>query len=160
MGVSGSGKSVVAAAVAALLPGADYIDADDLHPQANVTKMAAGFPLDDEDRWPWLAEVGEVLAAGPGRVMACSALKRVYRDRIRAAAPDTWFLMLDPPRGLLATRLGNRVEHFMPVSLLTSQLDTLERLEPDEAGLVDDARAEPPAIARAAVEAHRSWMRN
>lgn len=135
MGVSGAGKSVVGAALAELL-GVPFTDADDLHPVANVAKMAAGTPLTDDDRWPWLAIVGEALAVAPhGLVVACSALKRSYRDAIRAAAPSTVFVYLTVDRTTLAKRVASRPGHFMPVSLLDSQLQTLEPLEADEAGL-------------------------
>ncbi|CAN5133635.1 gluconokinase [soil metagenome] len=134
MGVSGSGKSTVGALLAADLD-VPFVDADDLHPTANKVKMAAGHPLTDDDRWPWLALVGQAIAAAPGGiVVACSALKRSYRDAIRTAAPDTRFVYLEVPAAVLAERMRNRVGHFMPVSLLDSQLATLEPLRPDEAG--------------------------
>ncbi len=135
MGVSGCGKSSVGIALAESL-GARFIDGDDLHPEANKAKMGAGIPLDDSDRWPWLDLVGEALA--PNTVIACSALKRVYRDRIRAAAPGTFFVHLDGSREILEKRLGDRTGHFMPATLLDSQLATLEPLGSDEAGLVID----------------------
>ena len=144
MGVSGCGKSSVGLALAEAL-GARFIDGDDLHPLANKTKMAAGIPLDDDDRWPWLDLVGAELAEEPldsaseserfnGTVVACSALKRKYRDRILAAAPGTVFVHLEGPRELLAERMSSRGEHFMPLALLDSQLATLEPLQPDEPG--------------------------
>jgi len=136
MGVSGSGKTVVGQALAARL-GVDFVDADDLHPAANREKMAAGTPLDDDDRWPWLELVGEWLAEHPaGGVTACSALKRRYRDALRHHLPDVRFVMLHGDRDLLAARLRARAGHFMPPSLLDSQLDTLEALDADEAGVV------------------------
>ncbi len=136
MGVSGSGKSTVGALLAAAL-GVPFTDGDDLHPPANVAKMAAGIPLDDADRWPWLAAVGRALAgSGPaGLVVACSALKRVYRDAIRAEAPTVRFLELDSAPALLADRMAQRADHFMPPSLLASQLALLEPLEVDEPGV-------------------------
>lgn len=136
MGVSGSGKSTVGASLAVAL-GTPFVDGDALHPAANVAKMAAGIPLDDEDRWPWLAAVGRHLAgAGPeGLVVACSALKRVYRDAIRAEAPGAVFVELDGAHDLLAKRMRERPGHFMPPSLLDSQLATLEPLQDDEAGM-------------------------
>ena len=152
MGVSGSGKSTVGALLAEAI-GAPFTDGDDLHPPANVAKMAAGIPLDDADRWPWLAAVGRALAeAGPdGLVVACSALKRVYRDAIRVEAPTSRFVELDSSPALLADRMAQRVDHFMPPSLLASQLATLEPLASDEAG-VRIPNDEPPAavVARAA----------
>ena len=130
MGVSGSGKTTVGAALADAL-GLRFVDGDALHPAANVAKMAAGIPLDDADRAPWLDAVGAVLAAGPV-VVACSALKRVYRDRLRAAAPDLDLVFLDGSRELLASRMAARPGHFMPASLLDSQLATLEPPTADE----------------------------
>jgi gluconokinase len=130
MGVSGSGKTTVGAALAATL-GLRFVDADDLHPTANVGKMQAGIPLTDDDRWPWLDAVGAVLADGDV-VVACSALRRIYRDRLRTAAPDLALVYLHGSRDLLAERMGHRPGHFMPASLLESQLDTLEPPKDDE----------------------------
>ncbi|TDN91725.1 gluconokinase [Microbacterium sp. BK668] len=150
MGVSGSGKSTVAALVAERA-GATFIDADDLHPRSNVDKMAAGIPLTDEDRMPWLREVGDVIArhAGERVVVACSALKRAYRDAIRERAGRVLFAQLDGARDLLAERMGGRGHHFMPLTLLDSQLATLEPLEDDEHGLRVDIARSPDAIADA-----------
>jgi gluconokinase len=136
MGVSGAGKTEVGTALAARL-GATFKDADDLHPLPNVQKMAAGVPLTDEDRWPWLRLVGAELAGehANGIVVACSALKRAYRDAIRAAAPSTRFILLKVEPSVLQQRLVQRPGHFMPASLLTSQLETLEALETAEAGM-------------------------
>jgi carbohydrate kinase (thermoresistant glucokinase family) len=136
MGVSGAGKSEVGAALAKRL-GTRFMDADSLHPQANVAKMSAGVPLTDEDRWPWLILVGQELARADsnGIVIACSALKRSYRDAIRAAAPSTKFVHLDVVLPVLQGRMASRSGHFMPSSLLASQLETLEPLADDEAGL-------------------------
>jgi gluconokinase len=136
MGVSGSGKSTVGSALAAEL-GVPFVDADDLHPVANVEKMASGIPLTDDDRWPWLRLVGERLsgAGTTGMVVACSALKRAYRDAIRAEAPGVRFVFLDASRALLEARVANRPTHFMPASLLDSQLASLEPLAPDEPGI-------------------------
>lgn len=137
MGVSGAGKSSVGQALATQL-GAGFIDGDTLHPEANVEKMAAGVPLTDDDRWPWLRQVGTELSASTetATIVACSALKRSYRDAIRKASPDTTFILLKADRPALQERLAQRPEHFMPVSLLTSQLDTLEELQNDESGLM------------------------
>ncbi|WP_417562980.1 gluconokinase [Microbacterium sp.] len=140
MGVSASGKSAVGAALADRL-GVAYVDADDLHPQANVDKMTAGIPLDDADRWPWLDAVAARLAEGPV-VIACSALKRTYRDRLRAVAPRTVFVHLTGDRAVLEARIAARKGHFMPASLLQSQLETLEDPAPDEAAFALDF-AEP-----------------
>ncbi|MFP5023254.1 gluconokinase [Pseudonocardia phyllosphaerae] len=139
MGVSGSGKSTVGSALAAR-HGVPFLDADDLHPAANVTKMHAGVPLTDDDRWPWLDAVGAELArhAGTGLIVACSALRRVYRDRLRASAPTVRFVHLHGGRDVLARRMDDRHGHFMPPALLTSQLATLEPLEDDEPGVTLD----------------------
>ena len=139
MGVSGSGKTTVGAALADAL-GLRFVDGDALHPAANVAKMAAGIPLDDADRAPWLDAVGALLAAGPV-VVACSALKRTYRDRLRAAAPDLDLVFLDGSRELLASRTAARPGHFMPASLLDSQLATLEPPTADEHPVTVDVAA-------------------
>ncbi len=150
MGVAGSGKSTVAAAVAARA-GAVFLDADAFHPASNTAKMAAGIPLTDEDRWPWLAAVGDELARrladGQGAVMACSALKRSYRDALRDRAGDLCFAHLHGSSELLAARMAAREDHFMPVTLLDSQLATLEPLGPDERGFVVDIAQSPDEIA-------------
>lgn len=151
MGVSASGKSSVAIELAHLI-GADFIDADDLHPAANVAKMASGIPLDDEDRAPWLAAVGQALSRAEGAVVACSALKRSYRDRLRAVAPGVVFVHLTGSVDLLTKRAQRREGHFMPPALLRSQLDTLEPLEDDEAGVEIDVAAPVTAIAQTALE--------
>ncbi|QHK22424.1 glycosyl hydrolase [Pseudarthrobacter psychrotolerans] len=138
MGVSGCGKTTIGDLVAREL-GVPFLDGDSLHPVENVAKMAAGIPLTDEDRWPWLATVGADLAAAKGGlVLACSALKRSYRDAIRAQAPDTVFLHLHGSKDVLRARTEGRSGHFMPPALLESQLATLEALEADEAGIVVD----------------------
>lgn len=141
MGPSATGKSTVGAALARAL-GLPFVDGDDLHPAANTAKMAAGTPLTDEDRWPWLDAVGAVLddaGDGVGVVVACSALKRAYRDRIRASAPATWFLELAITEQEAARRSSARAGHFMPAALVESQFATLEPLGPDEPGLRVDA---------------------
>lgn len=138
MGPSGSGKSTVGAALAESL-GARFVDGDDLHPLTNVEKMAAGIPLDDADRMPWLRVVGRTLAAEARIVVACSALRRRYREAIRAEAPDAFFAELRVEKETLAERLGGRPDHFMPASLLDSQLDALEPLTDDESGIRIDA---------------------
>lgn len=146
MGVSGSGKSTVGAALAARL-GVPFVDGDDLHPAANVDRMRAGEPLTDEDRRPWLDAVGAWLAAHPGgAVTACSALCRSYRDRLRTHAPQAWFVHLDGDPALVAGRQAARRGHFMPASLQASQQATLEPLEPDEAGVRVDVALSPDAL--------------
>ncbi|KZE91386.1 gluconokinase [Microbacterium sp. TNHR37B] len=133
MGPSGSGKSLVGAALAARR-GARFVDGDDLHPRANVAKMAAGVPLDDADRAPWLDAVALVLMRQAPVVVACSALRRAYRDRIRETCSDAWFVELVVDEGELKTRMSRR-DHFMPPALLDSQLATLEPLATDEPGI-------------------------
>lgn len=127
MGVSGSGKSTVGVALAERLGGA-FVDGDDLHPAANVAKMASGHALTNADRAPWLDKVGRTFAeATEATVIACSALKRIYRDRIRhAAGRAVTFVHLDGPRDILAQRMNSRPGHFMPAALLDSQIATLE----------------------------------
>jgi carbohydrate kinase (thermoresistant glucokinase family) len=152
LGVSGCGKSSVGEAIARLTS-AQFVDGDDLHPEANKAKMGAGIPLDDNDRWPWLDLVGEVLANPEGAVVACSALKRAYRDRIRSVAPDTVFVHLIGPRELLWERMTARKNHFMPASLLDSQLAILEPLGADENGVTLPITASVKALAMAALAA-------
>ncbi len=135
MGVSGSGKSTVGAALAQRLR-VPFVDADTLHPLANVAKMASGEPLDDDDRYPWLERVGEWLAAHhDGGVVACSALKRKYRDLLRARCPRVEFLYLHGSPEEIGRRVGARSGHFMPAALLQSQFETLEPLGADEPGV-------------------------
>ncbi|CAN7470764.1 gluconokinase [Microbacterium foliorum] len=153
MGVSAAGKSTVSRLLAERL-GMDFLDADDLHPASNRAKMSSGTPLTDEDRMPWLDRVGEELAlrSASGAVIACSALRRIYRDRIRARVPGAVFVHLHGSDSLLAERAAGRTDHFMPPSLLRSQIDTLEALEPDEIGVTIDVAPAPEQISRAAVE--------
>ncbi len=143
MGVSGCGKSSIGAGFAAAI-GARFVDGDDLHPPANIAKMSRGQPLNDDDRAPWLDRVGRELAQG-NTVVACSALKRKYRDQIRAQA-STVFLFLRGSRETLLARMAARPGHFMPPSLLDSQLATLEPPTADEAHLVQDIDATPAQI--------------
>lgn len=146
MGVSAAGKSTVGRLLAERL-GVPFRDADDLHPASNVQKMASGTALDDGDRAPWLDVVGAELEAAPGGiVMACSALKRSYRDRLRAAAPSTVFVHVHGSDELLAARAAARTQHFMPPSLLASQLAVLEPLAADEAGITVDIAGAPAEI--------------
>jgi gluconokinase len=138
MGVSGSGKSTVGAALARRL-GVPFADADSLHPAANIAKMAAGKPLTDDDRYPWLEAVGQWLAGHEdGGVMSCSALKRIYRDRLRSHCPGIAFLHLTGSPEVIARRQAGRPGHFMPSALVRSQFDTLEPLAPDEQGIAVD----------------------
>jgi carbohydrate kinase (thermoresistant glucokinase family) len=155
MGVAGSGKSTVGKVLAASL-GTPYEEGDSFHPQQNIEKMAQGIPLDDRSRSPWLADIARRIAmTGPddGLVIACSALKRIYREVLRAANPQTLFVHLTVSPDEAAARLAHRDSHFMPASLVTSQFETLEPLEPDEAGLAVDATLPLPQII-AAVQAH------
>lgn len=136
MGVSAAGKTSVGTELARRL-GARFVDADDLHPSTNVAKMASGEPLTDADRRPWLDEVAAVLRSAEAVVVACSALKRTYRDRLRGdRAAGIEFVLLDVPRDILERRIEARVDHFMPPSLLDDQLATLERPTPDETDVV------------------------
>jgi gluconokinase len=138
MGVSGSGKSTVGAALAQRLR-VPFADGDDFHPPANVAKMTAGEPLDDGDRYPWLEAIGEWLADNKdGGVMSCSALKRKYRDQLRGHCPDVEFLHLGGSPEVIGKRQASRPGHFMPTSLLQSQFATLEPLDPDEHGITID----------------------
>lgn len=135
MGVSGCGKTTVATRLAARMQ-LRMIDGDDLHRPESVAKMRAGIALQDEDRWPWLERIGQSLArtesGSCGTVIACSALKRAYRDRIRQQAPLVRFVFLDGPAELIGQRMAARVGHYMPPGLLSSQLSTLQRPTPDE----------------------------
>ena len=141
-GVAGSGKTSVGQLVASQL-GWPFADGDNFHSQANIAKMQSGTPLTDEDRWPWLrsiaAWIGEREAAGGGGVVACSALKRSYRDVLRAGHPTVRFAFLTAPATVLDARMRHR-HHFMPESLLASQLADVEPLGPDEpGGMVDES---------------------
>lgn len=153
MGVSGCGKSLIGQAFATATA-SRFVDGDALHPAENIAKMSRGEPLTDSDRAPWLDRIGQILQ-DPDTVVACSALKRAYRDRIRAgaAAPVT-FLYLRGQRDTLLQRMATRPGHFMPVSLLDSQLATLEEPGPDEPHLVADIEDSPAAI----VEAFRAGL--
>jgi gluconokinase len=133
MGVAGCGKSSVGEGLSARLA-VPYQDGDDLHPPSNVAKMRAGIPLNDEDRWPWLDRVAETFATRAPLLLGCSALKRAYRDRIRAGAggPVT-IIHLSGAREVIATRMAARSGHYMPLALLDSQFAALEPPGPDEA---------------------------
>ena len=138
MGVSAAGKTTIGLAASALT-GVTFLDADDRHPPRNVAKMAAGIALDDADRAPWLDAVGAALRDEAPCIMACSALRRSYRDRLRELAPLTVFVLLTLPRAELERRIAARTDHFMPAGLLESQLATLEHPDADEEVVVLDA---------------------
>lgn len=156
MGVAGTGKTTIGSLLAAAL-GVPYAEGDDFHPPANIAKMAAGVPLDDADRAPWLDAVGRWAhgRAGLGGVVACSALKRSYRDRLRASAPDAVFLHLTGDRALIQRRMSDRRGHFMPTALLDSQFAALQPLQHDEAGVAVDVSGTPEEITERAVAALR-----
>lgn len=151
MGVSGTGKSTVGRLLAARL-GRTFVEGDDLHPPENIAKMSAGHALDDDDRRPWLLTLAGVLAehhaAGRAPVLTCSSLRRSYRDLLRSGLPPEagpYFVHLHAPADVLQQRVESR-EHFMPPSLLRSQLDTLELLGADEAGTTYDVRQPAEAV--------------
>ncbi|WP_033283685.1 gluconokinase [Streptomyces sp. NRRL F-525] len=154
MGVAGTGKTTIGPLLAARL-GVPYAEGDDFHPQANIAKMSAGVPLTDEDRWPWLDAIGDWAhgRAGLGGVVSSSALKRSYRDRLRAAAPGVVFVHLTGDRALIEDRMAHRHGHFMPTALLDSQFATLQPLEADEAGVAVDVTGSPEQIAERAMTA-------
>jgi len=149
MGVSGCGKTTIGQALAASL-GLRYVEGDALHPAANVQRMAAGLALSDADRQGWLEAIAAQLAqADGGVVVSCSALRRRYRELLRAAAPGLWLVHLHGTPALLSQRLRGRQGHYMPASLLQSQLDTLEPPAPDEHALSADVGAPPQEIVAA-----------
>ncbi|MFG2782006.1 gluconokinase [Streptomyces prunicolor] len=154
MGVAGTGKTTIGPLLAARL-GVPYAEGDDFHPQANIAKMSAGVPLADEDRWPWLDAIGDWAhgRAGLGGVVSSSALKRSYRDRLRAAAPGVVFVHLTGDRALIEDRMAHRHGHFMPTALLDSQFATLQPLEADEAGVAVDVGGSPEQITERAAAA-------
>jgi carbohydrate kinase (thermoresistant glucokinase family) len=156
MGVSGSGKSTIGQLLAKRTDGF-FRDGDRLHPDANVRKMAAGIPLDDADRLPWLRTIGEHLQKGLVRgtdeIVACSALKRSYRDLIREYVPDLFVVFLDGPPEVIRARLLARSHEYMPSSLLDSQLADLEPLEADERGCRVSILDAPDTIIAQAVAA-------
>jgi carbohydrate kinase (thermoresistant glucokinase family) len=165
MGVSGCGKSTVSQALAQRL-GLDMVDGDDLHLPESVAKMRSGIALQDVDRWPWLDRIGSHLAgstdAGPGRVVACSALRRAYRDRIRARAGEVCFVFLEGDFELIAQRMRQRVGHYMQAGLLDSQFQTLEIPGPEETDVITLSITEPVEVlveqALTALKAHRSSL--
>ncbi len=137
MGVSGTGKTTVGELLAERL-GLRFLEGDSFHPESNIAKMTAGHPLDDDDRRPWLQKLNALLVSHDAEetpvVLTCSSLKRAYRDLLRAGVRDeVYFVHLVADRDVLAERMASR-EHFMPASMLDSQLDTLEPLESDETG--------------------------
>jgi len=154
MGVSGSGKSTIAAMLAQRL-GIEYVDADWLHPKSNVEKMQRGIPLEDADRWPWLraiaARMQELRAQGRGCVVACSALKRAYRDVLRDGRDDVRFVHLDGTAEAIAPRVSGRDGHFMPATLLASQFAALEAPQADERAIVVSVELAPAEIVEAVV---------
>jgi gluconokinase len=157
MGVSGSGKSTVGAALAQRL-GVPFADADDLHPPANVAKMTAGQPLDDDDRYPWLEAIGEWLADHrDGGVMSASALKRKYRDQLRRHCPAVEVVHLTGSPELIAARQATRPGHFMPATLMASQFATLEPLQPDERGVTIDVDQDIDAIVASYLAYEAEW---
>lgn len=154
MGVASCGKTSVGELLAEKLS-AHFVEGDRLHPASNVAKMSAGNPLTDEDRWPWLAAVGAALAGREGAVGSCSALKRVYREAIaKAAHRPVYFIYLSGTRELLQERINARQGHFMPPSLLNSQLKTLEPPVADELALNLDI-AEPVEVL---AEKAKAWL--
>ena len=156
MGVSGSGKSTLAVALAEAL-GCDFLEGDDLHPAANVAAMASGVPLTDAARQPWLEAIGAWIdvrrESGRSAVVSCSALRRRYRDTLRVGRPGLRFCHLDVSAGELEPRLESRRGHFMPAGLLSSQLEILEPLEPDEPGVTVSGDGTPDEVLARALAA-------
>jgi len=156
MGVSGVGKTTVAKGMSTLL-GWTFAEGDAFHPEANVAKMAAGEPLTDEDRWPWLFAISDWMAdqteAGKSSVVTCSALRRVYRDLLREGRPELVFCHLTADPDLIGQRINDRTDHYMPASLLPSQLATLEPLQPDEPGVVVSTDGEASTVIARALRA-------
>jgi len=147
MGVSGSGKTTVGRAIAARA-GWPFLDADDLHSPESIARMAAGIPLTDADRWPWLDRIADWIAAHRGEpgIVACSALKRVYRDRLRAANPDLRFVYLKATPQEIADRLARRTDHFFPPALTRAQFRDLQEPGPDENPITIPVRRTPDEI--------------
>jgi gluconokinase len=156
MGVCGTGKTTLASVLAERL-GCESAEADDFHSAASVAKMAAGVPLEDADRWPWLRQIAawiqERAIARRTTVVTCSALKRAYRDVLRTSSPRICFIHLVGSRALIIDRMQQRTEHYMPASLVDSQFAILEPLGPDERGVVLDATQSPEVLASAALAA-------
>ncbi len=154
MGVSGCGKSTIAQRIAERL-GWQQAEGDDFHPESNIAKMSEGIPLTDEDRWPWLDLIVDwtkgQAESGHSTVVTCSALRRCYRDRLSTAPGKTYFVHLAGDRDVLFSRMSARKDHFMPATLLDSQLATLEDLEKDERGFVVDVDADIDTIVNTAL---------
>jgi len=160
MGVQGIGKSTIGSLLASEL-GVPFIDGDRLHPARNIKIMASGKPLNDSDRAPWLSIVGETLAghqASGGAVIACSALRRAYRDFLRASAPDAYFVEPFGPVALVSQRIAKRDHEYMPHALLQSQYGTLEPLQSDEKGLRTSVVLTPDAIVEQVISSYRAQM--
>jgi gluconokinase len=155
MGVSGCGKTTVARRISTMT-GFAFAEADEFHSEANVSKMHAGIPLTDDDRWPWLRSLADWMAAraaaGESTVVTCSALRRSYRDVLAEGPPFISFVHLDGDTDTIRRRLSRRRGHYMPASLLDSQVATLEGLEPDEPGIVLDVDLPPGELAELAVQ--------
>lgn len=147
MGVAGCGKTTIGRLLAGRM-GVDYAEADSFHPEANITKMAAGQALGDSDRSPWLVAIAAWIAgrAGDGGVVSCSALKVCYRDVLRAADPGLWFVHLAAGREVITRRVAGRGDHFMPASLVDSQFEALEELGEGEVGITVDGAGVPEEI--------------
>ncbi|MFF2653492.1 gluconokinase [Streptomyces sp. NPDC058045] len=158
MGVAGTGKTTVGPLLAERL-GVPYAEGDDFHPAVNIAKMTAGVPLTDADRGPWLDAIGTWARgrAGLGGVVSGSALKRAYRDRLRAGAPGVVFVHLTGDRALIEDRMTHRRGHFMPAALLDSQFATLQPLQPDEAGVEVEVTGTPEEIAARAAQALQAY---
>lgn len=161
MGVSATGKSTVGAGLSEEL-GWSFVEGDDLHPERNVATMAAGKALGDDERRPWLDRINDrarrAAAEDRSTVITCSALTRAYRDRLRRGVPAMHFVHLHAPESVLAPRMAQRTRHFMPPTLLGSQLATLEELAPDEDGVVVDVSGSPAEVAELALAAVRSRL--
>jgi gluconokinase len=161
MGVSGSGKTLIGEALARSI-GGRFIEGDRYHPPANISRMASGQPLRDEDRWGWLdaiaGEIEEADRAGATLVVACSALKRAYRDRLRAASERILFIYLEVSRDTAAARVAARRGHFMPPSLIDSQFAALQPPAPDEQALYLDAASDPASLVDRALAAIRDSL--
>ncbi len=154
MGVCGSGKTTVATGISTVT-GLHFVEADDFHSATNVAMMRSGVPLDDADRWPWLRALAAWMAArsaeGVSTVLACSALKRSYRDMLREGPPSMDLVHLDGPAEVIRDRMSRRSGHYMPASLLDSQIATLEPLHADEFGVVLDVSLTPDELVSSAV---------